>query len=196
MQPKDEHELSKLTGDEMDAEYRKRTLDGLEPLNEQGPSCAITMPLSGDSAHLLTSDGARRCIVARGYALGCRGISIIIKLDISTHSSDWSIGSPVARVQLAAVPSTPSSDPFDEDKIDIIKRAARDTGSWSDAHRLEKEDGVYIDGRRLPGSRNNSLDARPQCAKGKSWAWCLWEAVIELPDDIKSFALVARVGAS
>lgn len=112
-------------------------------------------------------------------------------------NSDEPTGSPVARVQLAAISFIQSPDTSERDETDTIARAARDFGSWRDAHRLEKESGVYVNGSRLADDPANvPRNVQPQWAEGKSWAWCLWEAAIDLPTDAETFSLVARVGES
>lgn len=72
-EPNDVEDMSKLTSENMDAEYREPTLNRLEALNEQGPTCAITEPLSGEPLCTLPSIDGGRTIPARGYALGYRG---------------------------------------------------------------------------------------------------------------------------
>lgn len=73
MEPENAEDLAKLTGDGMDAEYRKQKLKTLEPLNEQGPSCAIMEPLDGEHVNLIPSSDGQRNIRVRGYGLGSHG---------------------------------------------------------------------------------------------------------------------------
>jgi len=78
--------------------------------------------------------------------------------------------------------------------MDTIRRAARDLDSWTDAQWLEKEDGSYADGQKVVDRQGHYNTERPAWTKGKSWAWCLWKAAINVPADIGTFSLVARVG--
>lgn len=102
----------------------------------------------------------------------------------------------MARAQVVAISTIPSPKASEEDEVETIKRAARDFSSWSNAYRLEKEDGVYINGAKLDVGQTYKKSERPPQADGHSWAWCLWEAVVHVPADIETFSLVARVGKS
>lgn len=62
-----------IAGENMDPEYRKHLLLDTDPLSEQGPSCAITSPLSGDVLVLTSDAEGKESIRASGYAVGANG---------------------------------------------------------------------------------------------------------------------------
>ncbi|KAF8320313.1 molybdopterin binding oxidoreductase [Clavulina sp. PMI_390] len=191
IEPKDNLELNKLSGDSQKSGYRAERLRSTQALAEEGPSCAITKPMSGDRVRLLSPDTLRgeamhdsisqlvlqenanpqRLIAVKGYAMGAHG-------------------SPISRVQIAPVSFIRSPHTLLLEEINTIKSAARDFGVWTEAQRLDKEDGTFINGVKVDSNERKQTDSKFGV---KSWAWCLWEGFIELPAGVEEFSLVARV---